>query len=322
MSIVSFALALVSCNEAADSPYPSLELNKVAVMTMVGRASAVAFVIDNKAYVTLGRTTNSNDSLKECWQFTPETQSWIQKSPFPGDARVKAMAVVLKGKALIGLGFRPHRGAYEGGYLNDLWLYNPADDSWSARKPFPSAAVDACVSFVANNCIYVATGFNGFNFTRELWKYDYENDSWIQLNDFPGTHRAGSVCCATTNHVYYGTGRSSVNFNDWWEYIPTTDKWSKRKALPDNGRTMAVSLNIDNRVFVATGHYVAGSLTGGHLKSDILEYDTNKDEWYIRGNIPTVGRENAISFTLNGTGYIGFGESDNMIFNDLWSFNP
>lgn len=320
--VTLISISFYSCNQISDSPYPTLVLQQNTVMTEIGRASAVAFVINDKAYVTLGRTTNPSDSLKECWQFNPGNNTWIEKAPFPGVARVKATAIVINGKALVGLGFRPHRGGYTGGYLNDFWLYDPISDTWSERKPFPSNAVDACISFVANNTIYVGMGFNGFNFTKELWKYNFENDTWIRLNDFIGTHRSGGICVTADNHVYFGTGRSSVNFDDWWEYLPASDKWTKLKSMPDDGRTMAVALNVNERIFVATGHYIAGYLTGGHEKSDIWEYDSNNNKWYLRGNIPTAGRENAISFCINGIGYIGFGENKNSIHNDLWSFKP
>lgn len=316
------ALLITSCNEPATSPYPDIVFEKDSVMTNIGRASGVSFVIDGKAYVTLGRTASASDSLKECWQFTPETHTWIQKAPFPGNARVKAVAVVLNGKAYVGLGFRPHRGGYSGGYLNDLWMYDPITDTWTQKANFKSTAVDACVSFVANNTIYVGAGFTGFDFTSEFWKYDPINDSWLRVNDFRGNNRAGGAACASAKHIFYGTGCTVINYNDWWEYFPATDSWNQRKSMPDKGRTTAIAISVNDRYFVATGRHFGGNMTGGHLKSDIMEFDADKNVWYDRGNLPTEGRENAISFTINGVGYIGFGESDNRIFNDLWSFKP
>lgn len=83
-----------------------------------------------------------------------------------------------------------------------------------------------------------------------------------------------------------------------------------------------MGMSIGNRYFVATGRHFAGNLTGGHLKDDVVEYDAGKNVWYLRGVLPGGGRENAISFVINGKGYIGFGENDEGVLNDLWSFEP
>jgi N-acetylneuraminic acid mutarotase len=316
------SILLLSCNEGgADSPYPTISFEKKASMPGAGRASAVTFVIDGKGYVTLGRNGNATDSLKECWQYDPAADSWTQKTTFPGRARVKATAAVMAGKAYVGLGYRPYVSTYVNGNYKDFWMYDPALNTWTQKADFPSLATDACVSFVMDNCIYVGEGFNDTGFTNEFWKYDPQQDAWTQLKDFPDYARAGAVLCTDGTRVFFGTG-FRWNFNDWWEYFPKTDRWEKRKSMPDNGRVNAVSLSVAGRFFVSTGRHFAGDLTGGRVLSDILEYDAIRNVWYKRGNIAGGGRENAIAFTINGKGYIGFGEDDKGVLNDFWSFEP
>lgn len=316
------ALLFLSCNEPADSPYTPIKFEKKTTLPGKGRASAVAFVIDGKGYVALGRTAVRSGALNDCWQYDPEQDNWSHKASYPGIPRVKAMAAVVDGKAYVGLGYNIDKGVYTGGNLSDLWMYDPVTDTWSQRKSFPSTATDACVSFVLDKNIYVGEGFNENSFTDEFWKYNPEQDNWVQLKDFPSDSRMGSVICAGSDHIYFGTGWGIGNFNDWWEYFPGTDSWKQMKAMPDNGRLNAVSLTINNRFFVSTGRHFAGNLTGGKVLSDILEYDAVRNVWYKRGNIPSGGRENAISFTINGKGYIGQGENDTEILNDFWSFTP
>jgi len=316
-------ILFLSCSDgAADSPYPAISFEEKASMPGAGRASAVAFAVDGKGYVTLGRNANPADSLKDCWQYDPAADSWMLKTTFPGRARVKATAAVLNGKAYVGLGYRPHVGTYGNANYKDWWMYDPALNTWTQKADFPSLATDACVSFVLDNCIYVGEGFNDTGFTNEFWKYDTQQDVWTQLKDFPDYSRAGSVLCTDGTRVFFGTGFRSWNFNDWWEYLPKTDSWEKRKSMPDNGRVNGVSFSIADRFFVSTGRHFAGSLTGGRVLSDILEYDAVQNVWYKRGNIPGGGRENAVSFVINGKGYIGQGENDIAILNDFWSFEP
>lgn len=319
-----FPLFIVSCNDgaAAVSPYPAISFIQKTGILCTGRASAVAFAVDGKGYVTLGRDANPADSLKDCWQYDPTLNSWTKKATFPGIARVKAVAVVVNNKAYVGLGYKPHASTYVNGNYKDFWMYDPVTDTWTQKASFPSTATDACVSFVFDNCIYVGEGFNDTGFTNEFWKYNPQQDAWTQLKDFPDYSRAGAVLCTDGTRVFFGTGFRSWNFNDWWEYFPKTDSWEKRKPMPDNGRVNAVSLSIADRFFVLTGRHFGGDLTGGCVKSDIMEYDAIRNVWYKRGNIPGGGRENAIAFTINGKGYIGFGEDDKGVLNDFWSFEP
>jgi len=315
----------VSCNQPADSPYPTITFEKKTALPH-GRASAVAFVIDGKGYVALGRSEVRSGSLNDCWQYDPALDSWTEKAAYPGLARVKAMAAVVNGQAYVGLGFNISLGVYnDSACLKDFWMYDPITDVWTKKADFPSNFTDACAGFVFNNSIYVTSGFNGANFNNELWKFipvQGETGSWVKLNDFSGPPRAGGIACASSEHIFFGTGYRTINENDWWEYFPATDNWIKRKAMPDNGRENAVSLIINDRIFVATGRHFGGNLTGGHVKSDVLEYDPVRNVWYVRGNIPGGERENAITFTINGKGYIGFGENDTEVLNDLWSFEP
>ena len=319
---VLLILFLGSCNSPADSPSETFLFNALTSMPGNGRASAVAFVINDTGYVSLGRNGNFNDSLKECWAYNSTTDTWSQKAPFPGKSRVKAVAAVVNDTAYVGLGFNRYMSALSGGILNDFWMYVPKTNSWTQRADFPSKATDACVSFVFKNCIYVGSGFDGFGFNKEFWKYNPTQNSWIRLNYFAGHERACAIACGDGQHYFFGTGYRTLNENDWWEYFPETDSWFQRKSMPDTGRENAVALTIDNRFFVSTGRCFGGNLTGGHVISGIIEYVLEKDVWYERGNIPNGGRENSICFTINGKGYIGFGENDTNILNDFWSFKP
>lgn len=93
------------------------------------------------------------------------------------------------------------------------------------------------------------------------------------------------------------------------------------RSIPGRGRITAVAFSVDERIFVATGRLFKGDLTGGHLKNDVLEYDVTKNQWYYRGEIPGGGRENAVSFVVDGKVYIGLGENENGSLNDLWVMN-
>lgn len=306
-----------------DSPYPNISFQKKASIPGIGRSSAVGFAIDGKGYVALGRTGSRTGALNDCWQYDPVLDTWTQKATYHGKARVRAIAATVNGKAYVGLGFDLSLSLYNSAaFLKDFWCYDPQTNTWVQKADFPSIHTNACASFVFNNCIYAGFGFDGNGFSHELWKYNPDQNSWVKLNGFPGPQRVGGVFCTNGEHVYFGTGYNTFSQADWWEYFPATDSWKQLRRMPDNGRENAVSLSINNRFFVSTGRVFGGTLTGGHVDSDILEYDPVRNGWYKRGAIPNGNRENAVAFTINGKGYIGFGENDSTVLNDFWSFEP
>ena len=325
ISLCTF-LFTVSCKEAEESPYPDIVFEARSSLPIGGRSTAVAFVINERAYVALGRNSGWQP-LKDCWEYNPETDSWLQMADFPGVARVNAIAEVVNGKAYVGLGYNSTKTVYKDStILNDFWTFNPIENSWQKKADFPKNAdgspssVNSSFSFVFDSCIYVGANFNGFKFDTEFWKYDTRNDSWTQIKNLP-SRSTGAVSCTNGKRYFSGTGYQTFNDNCWWEYLPSSDSWLKRKDMPDNGRLNAISLSIDDRFFVATGLHFAGTLTGGRVLSDIMEYDALRDVWYKRGDLPGA-RENAICFVIGDRAYIGFGENESSIFNDLWSFKP
>ena len=324
--LITILIITVSCKEVVVSPYPDIIFEARSELPTGGRSTAVAFVINQRAYVALGRDF-VNRPFNDCWEYNPETDSWSQKANFPGVGRVNAIAEVINGKAYVGLGFDPTKDAYkDSSILNYFWCYNPIDDSWQKKADFPKnsdgtpPSVNSCFSFSIDSCIYVGANFNGFKFDTEFWKYDTRNDSWQQIGNLP-SRSTGAVSCTDGKRYFSGTGYQTVNDNCWWEYFPASDTWLKRKEMPDNGRLNAVSLSVENRFFVATGIHFGGTLTGGHLKSDIMEYNALKDVWYKRGELAGA-RENAVCFVIGNKAYIGFGENETSVYNDLWSFKP
>lgn len=311
---------LTSCNKAAESPYPAISFVRKATIPGNGRSSAVAFTINDKGYVALGRDSLQN-RLKDCWQYNPTLDNWTKQADFPGIARVNAMAEVVNGKAYVGLGYSS--GIYtEAAYLKDFYMFDPEPNTWTQKANFPGTDTNACVSFVLNGNIFVCSGFQDNGFNNLVWKYDPTLNTWTQLKDAPFPARAGAVLCQNGNEVFVGTGYRTSMENDWWKYIPENDSWIKQKSMPDKGRVNSVGISVGDRCFVATGRYFGGNLTGGHLKSDILEYDKNKNLWYLRGSLPASERENAISLTIGGKAFIGFGENETNVLNDFWSFEP
>ncbi len=65
------------------------------------RSNAIAFVMNNKAYVATG---SKGGLAQDCWEYNPVTDLWKKKQDFKGVARTGAVGFTLKGQGYLGLG--------------------------------------------------------------------------------------------------------------------------------------------------------------------------------------------------------------------------
>ncbi|MBG0860608.1 MAG: IPT/TIG domain-containing protein, partial [Bacteroidales bacterium] len=72
------------------------------------RAFMVSFVIDNKAYVGLGRDFFTYEEVQydNIWIFDPQTGSWAESTFMPWGPRYNSISFVVNNKAYIGFGFK------------------------------------------------------------------------------------------------------------------------------------------------------------------------------------------------------------------------
>lgn len=314
-----------ACDDPEVGPYKPITFEQKSPMPGSGRASAVAFAINGKGYITLGRTApNSKDSINYLWEYTPETDSWTKKKSFPGKSRAKGIAAVVNGKAYVGLGFYG-KATLTANFVNDFWCYDPQTDEWSSMAGFPGEDTDGCFSFVMGDKIYVGSGYSYITMNKNLWSFTPATNTWKLMNQLSGDARFGSVGCSDGSRAYYGTGFKAVNMDDWWEYNSVDDTWKQRRSMPDKGRVNGIALSVSNRFFVGGGRYFNGKynlINKGMVLSGLFEYDPDKNKWHDRGEVPGGGRENAISFVIGNKAYIGLGENETNVLSDMYSFEP
>lgn len=316
--VAVIALFFIACEESTMLPHPEIQFEELQRSSKAARACATAFVVDQNAYITLGR---NGKMLKDMWRYDPATDSWDARSDFPGKERVFPISAVVNGKAYVGLGF--NGGVYrDESYLQDFWRYDPIDDSWERMADYPARSTNNAVSFVFQNEIYVTHGFGTKHFNNDVWKYTPATNTWTELANFPGFRRTCAVACSDGNRIFAGTGYAKWNEDDWWEYHPDSDQWTRKKNMPDKGRINGLAFSAGNRFFVAMGRHFAGMNTGGHLKADVMEYNAERNRWINRGELTGGERENAVSFVINDTIYIAFGENLNSILHDVVRFTP
>lgn len=187
------------------------------------RRDAVAFVLNNKGYIATGYDDNY---LKDVWQYDPNSDSWVQKAGITGAKRSETTVFVLNNKAYM------VSGNNNGSALNDMQVYDPMADSWTALNKLTNVSDESfddkytsiirwnAVSFVMGDKAYLATGENG-SMNTHTWEYDYTTDQWTEKTAFSGTAREGASAFTIQGRGFVVAGRSgTAPFDNSYEFQP------------------------------------------------------------------------------------------------------
>lgn len=141
-----------------------------------GLDMAISFVIDDVAYVALGRYYDQsiNGYNTTTYAYEVATDNWKKMQPFPGIGRTGSVSFVANGKGYVVGGYREKEA-----YTNEIWCFDPQNNSWSQKNNFP-LALTGCFTFTLNGEVYVGGGYNLKENLKNttLYKYDIDTDSW------------------------------------------------------------------------------------------------------------------------------------------------
>jgi N-acetylneuraminic acid mutarotase len=304
-------LLLVSCQNFDFTPISNWQ--QLNDFPGPARASATAFVYQDKAFICLGRSGLKSGFLKDLWQYDSQTDQWTRKSDFPGEPRVKAIGAVIGEKAYIGLG----GGITYADPYKDFYEYDLLNDTWKQLASFPGEASSDLFCAVIGNYIYTTLGYSN-TYNSDTYKYDPQTNTWTKLKNCP-VERSGTAGFAIGKDLYVGTGYA--NYKDFYRYHTENDSWSRMADLP-KGRVLSKGLSINGQGYIMLGRFWGGSLNNGKLLSDVVKYDPATDEWTRCGDFPGGARQNMVVFAINGKGYVVGGEDDYVRKPDVWMFQP
>jgi len=249
----------------------------------IGRSYGVGVAIQSsvngspvKGYIGLGSNSPGND----WWEYTVSTNSWTQKTSFPGEPRSHAVAFSQTFFGYVGTGITSSNG-----WLSNFYSYNPAIDLWTLEPfnfPYPT---HSAVAMNVNGTILVGTGWTitimGFppvfvNVVVNAF-YKLQGNAWVQAPSLPGAARQNAVAFSIGNYGYVATGSDAngVPKNDMWQYNVTSDTWIQSPNFAGTARHLATGFVIGNKGYLGTGN-------DGSNKQDFWEYDP-----YPLGNIYT-----------------------------------
>lgn len=196
-----------------------------------------------------------------------------------------------------------------------------AQNTWTQKANFGGTGHYGSVGFSIGTKGYIGTGNDSTGCRNDFWEYDPSSNSWSQKANFGGVARGSAVGFSIGTKGYIGTGQAIVNnttiyYNDFWEYNPSTNTWTRKANFGGGGRSAAVGFSIGVKGYIGTGENGIPSST-----NDFWEYDPSTNIWTQKANFGGTARMGATGFSIGATGYLGTGYT-NTYRNDFWEYDP
>ena len=257
--------------------------------------------------------------------FTTSPVTAIPGTDFPGGGGYGLIGFAVGTKVYMGLGISNSDFA-----ANDFWEWDPATKIWTRLANFPGYVSSYVGGFSIGTKGYIITinSFEGNSYiTNELWEYDPATNTWTQKASLPTTPaRGNAVVFSVGTKGYIGIGsKEQYNglpveyYNDFWEWDPSTDAWTKKADFPGNARFGAVGFSIGNRGYVGTGW------SNNYLTDEFWEWDQSTDVWTKKADFAGGPRSSAFGFSIGNKGYIGTGynndDETSYLSRDVWEWD-
>ena len=149
------------------------------------------------------------------------------------------------------------------------------------------------------------------------------NYTWQQLASIPSNGRLGAAGFSIGNKVYFGTGDyfSTTQYNDIWQYDPSSNTWSQMASLPGSStRVSACAFSGNGFGYMGLGWNKFANATALY---DFYKYDPTINSWSPIAQYPGTNGFNAISFVIGNMAYVGLGGNSSMYsydpINNLWA---
>ncbi len=141
-----------------------------AVFAGQARYLAFSFLINDVIYVVGGRSETGAASwvyLKDMWAYDIASNTWSQKTSYPGNGSMGLGGFVLGQYAYVGMGYNTTSG------YSDFWRYNPQTDSWTQLSDFPGGNRYAMMCFNLGTTGYLGCGRTmAGSSMQDFWKYE------------------------------------------------------------------------------------------------------------------------------------------------------
>jgi N-acetylneuraminic acid mutarotase len=182
-------------------------------------------------------------------------------------------------------------GNATGGFLNDLWRWDPATKTWTQLANMPTAKQNVQGAYW-NGKIYVPGGFTGGGHITENAIYDIATNTWSTGAPLPAAQTGANV--ATNGKIYNFGGNPNAQTTTTIYDIPT-NTWS-------NGAAMPGGVTFGRAVAVGNFAYYVGGIAGGTSSSNVVyRYDLTANTWSSVAPMQTARASAEVAASPDGT---------------------
>jgi N-acetylneuraminic acid mutarotase len=157
-------------------------------------------------------------------EYDPATDSWAPKGPLPAARGNLALAAGSNGKLYaIGGIVRDTHSASGFSTVRTVEEYDPATDTWTTKKPMPTARSSLGLAAASDGKLYAVGGSKGPGDDRlpTVEAYDPTTDSWVTITQLPTPRSSLGVAAASNAKLYaIGGGDTSNALSTVEEYTP------------------------------------------------------------------------------------------------------
>ena len=275
------------------------------------RNGAAAFQIGNSGYLVSG-ILSTNERTADAWSFTNNV--WTRIPDFTGSARNNAVGFAIDGLGYVGTGYNGTDA------LNDFYKYDPATKAWTAIAEFPGEARYGAVAFSLGGYGYVGLGATKTQKTlKDFWRYDPKTNQWTSIGTTFKNKRVNAFAFVIGNKAYVGGGMDNNQFpEDFYSFDGTT--WTELAPLRDENATYDLTRQSASTFVIGNYGYVVGGKKSSVL-GNVWKYDPATNTWTDKHQaLPQNAREGAVSFSIDGKGYLTTGMNSATKFDDTWVF--
>lgn len=286
--------------------------------------------VGGKVILFGGRDT---EDYVDTWAFDSKTDTWSLLSP--GGRRPWARhghALVYEpthGKIIL-FGGTSMAGLLLG--LNDLWIYDPAANTWTMLTPNgdvpPGRSGHSLAYDPVSKKVILFGGSAQSQYLGDTWTYDPAANTWTQLTplgDQPSPRSAASLLFdpGLNKFLLFG-GRDAHDLNDTWTFDPATKAWARLSPtgdIPPARYSYGMVYDTEASRTILFGGNAQGS---GYL-NDTWAYDSAANSWTkldIAGDLPPARFACGLVFVPESGRALLFGGADNSkAFADTWSYS-
>jgi N-acetylneuraminic acid mutarotase len=229
--------------------------------------------VNGKIYLFGGLPLGTKPPLGLVQEYDPATDKWTQKKNMPLATHHAAIAAYNGKLYLFGGQAQLQPGGPSQIPLDNVWEYDPANDSWKALAPMPTARTAAVAAEVGGK-IYV---FGGASV--------HPGQKIVSLGP-------------TVPH-------RSLDVNE--VYDPKTNKWETRTTMP-TARNHAAAGVVNGKIYIIGGRVGSSVITTASNTNVVEVYDPSTDTWGAAGlRMPTT-RSGMGWATYKGKIYVAGGQ--------------